>query len=76
MCIRGALCSFFLAAVLGAAPLDLRILDEHGKPAAARIRLRDSAGRLQPAGKLPPKAVLAHPRFPDLGFVAPRSWRT
>lgn len=69
MYIRGVLCGCLVAAAVAAAPLNLRILDEHGKPTAARVRLRDAKGVLQPAGTLPPKALLAHPRFPDLGFV-------
>jgi hypothetical protein len=48
----------------------LRILDDDGKPAAARIRLRDKVGKLHPvpAAKID-GTLLAHPRFPDLGVI-------
>jgi hypothetical protein len=51
-------------------PIRLQILDEDGNPAAARIRLRDRDGRLQPVPTRKSEALLpAHPRFPDLGVI-------
>lgn len=49
--------------------ISLRILDEDGRPTAARIKLRDRGGRLQPVPGATSAQLLAHPRFPDLGVI-------
>src|SRR5687768_8601330 len=50
--------------------MQLRILDENGSPVAARIKVRDGQGRLQPVSTTKPDTpLLAHPRFPDLGVI-------
>ena len=61
------LLSASVASVAFAESIRLRILDENGRPAAARIRQRDKDGRLQP---LPAATHLeTHPRFRDLGVI-------
>ena len=52
---------------VSARTVELRVLDEHGRPAAARLKARDSAGKLLPL-KIP-GAIVAHPAFADLGVV-------
>jgi hypothetical protein len=47
----------------------LRLLDENSQPSAARIRLRDKNGRLQPFPSIKSGLMVAHPRFPDLGVI-------
>ncbi|MCX6625340.1 MAG: CehA/McbA family metallohydrolase [Acidobacteria bacterium] len=62
--------ALFTAGLGLARELELRILDEKGHPAAARVRLRDSAGKLLPVRVLrPTPAIVGHPKFPDLGVV-------
>ncbi len=50
-------------------------MDENGRPAAARLRLRDTAGKWRAVEVDGAKAQAAHPRFPELGVVLPRSLR-
>jgi hypothetical protein len=63
-----------LLAILGCAAGDartvrLKIRDEHGRPAAARVRVFDDAA-LPQAVKGKSTLTVAHPRFPALGAVA------
>ncbi len=62
---------WFLAAVLiggvaEAASLDLRVLDEHGKPVAARVKVRDAKGALV---VIDSGLTLVNPRHKALGVV-------
>jgi len=59
-----------LACTAGASQdVRLRIVDEHGRPVAARIQLFDSEGKAQPI-RSRSTTTLVHPRFPALGIVA------
>jgi hypothetical protein len=66
------LCALLLAAATGAFPstLILRVLDERGQPAAARVLVVDPGGEPQQieAADAPP-LVAAHPNFPELGVI-------
>ncbi|MGH9657042.1 MAG: hypothetical protein ACRD96_00775 [Bryobacteraceae bacterium] len=58
-----------LAALLWiAADLTLVVLDEDGKPAAARVRARDAQGRW--LNVTAEGGAVIHPRFPELGVAA------
>jgi hypothetical protein len=60
----------WLMTAVSAQTIQLRILDENGSPAAARIKLRDRQGRLQPVPTTTSDTpTVAHPRFPDLGVI-------
>jgi hypothetical protein len=64
------LAAAFLLEAAGAETIRLWIADEHGRPAAARVRLRNAQGQLQPARLTKPADPLAaHPRFPELGAI-------
>lgn len=53
-----------------AGPAEIRVVDEHGRPTAARLRLRDPAGTLVPVRTTKPQsAIAAHPKFADLGVT-------
>lgn len=54
-----------LAAI--AAVLSLRIVDEHGRTAHARVRILDAQQQALPVTGLLP----AHPNFPELGVIVP-----
>ncbi len=56
------------------AALLLRVVDENGRPATARVRLRDAEGRWQPVRAAQPQVAI-HPRFPELGVVVEREAR-
>ena len=64
--------ALLLLAGAGSSPptLALRVLDEHGKPAAARVRIFDAGGAALKveAAEAGPLAA-AHPNFPELGAI-------
>jgi hypothetical protein len=53
----------------------VRVVDERGRPAHARLRLRDASGTWRPIEVQGGSAVAAHPRFPELGVIVPERLR-
>ncbi|MGH9673000.1 MAG: methyltransferase family protein, partial [Bryobacteraceae bacterium] len=60
---------FSMLAAVHAQPVELKIFDENGRPATARVRVR-GAGGVWKAVAAEGAPLAAHPRFPDLGVIA------